>query len=125
MQKLLQKSVFCCLAGCHKSLLSGAAGAKECGTSPTHSRYVASLVWTWARASPCSELMPDRVDGEPDCRRRVRICGNLGRSGGWHRRTGRRRHVDGRGEYVSVSSQSDTENANLERERRELVSQPV
>jgi len=29
------------------------------------------------------------------------------------------------GEYVSVSSQSDTENADLERERRELVSQPA
>jgi VIT1/CCC1 family predicted Fe2+/Mn2+ transporter len=28
------------------------------------------------------------------------------------------------GEYVSVSSQSDTENADLERERRELVEQP-
>ena len=35
-----------------------------------------------------------------------------------------RRHVDGGWQYVSVSSQSDTEEADLARERRQLAEQP-
>jgi len=43
-------------------------------------------------------------------------CGCRG-TGGW-------RDVDGRRRYVSVSSQSDTEQANLARERKELSENP-
>jgi VIT1/CCC1 family predicted Fe2+/Mn2+ transporter len=38
---------------------------------------------------------------------------------------GSRRNVDGSGEYVSVSSQADTETADLERERKELAADPA
>ena len=48
-----------------------------------------------------------------------KICLSCGR--GW---SCRRRHVNGGGEYVSVSSQSDTEHADLAREARELVEDP-
>ena len=40
------------------------------------------------------------------------------------RRTGSRSQVDGSGEYVSVSSQADTERADLAREAAELSANP-
>lgn len=61
-----------------------------------------------------------RFDGESGARCRGGACNSQQRIGRGSRRPRRRGYVDGSGEYVSVHSQADTEQADLALERTEL-----